>query len=129
MPWEESESAWDAGREPPLVSTPTWTRPTIHRPTASRQDFERSSSRYADAAVTDWVRSVDLGKSVGGAILKAVHVLASGGGDPPLRSTDQGALDQVRSLTRAQLDAALREARLEGLADDLWGAIERLRVV
>ena len=85
-------------------------------------NFRGGESGRADtgrAAVADWVRSIDLTSRVTTAILQAL----------PAQATDGQALDAVRTvLTQPQLQRALRTAGLEGLTEDLWPAVERLRL-
>ena len=76
------------------------------------------------------------GKAVHGWILRAVDVssyLASAIAQalPPAEtdsvlSPEAHAFESVRSMTRSELDAALRAAKIEGLADDVWASIQRL---
>ena len=47
---------------------------------------------------------------------------------PPTAASADDPLQAISRMTRPQLEAALRVARLDGLVDDLWPALERLRV-
>jgi hypothetical protein len=74
-------------------------------------------------AVHGWVlRSVDVSSYLASAIAQALPPPAAGS---PL-SPEAHAFESVRSMTRSDLDAALRAAKVEGLADDVWASIQRL---
>ena len=82
-----------------------------------------SAASTGAKAVHGWLlRSVDFASHVAAAITQALP--------PPTASPDLSpeahAFECVRRLTRAELYDALREAKVEGLGEAIWAAIERL---
>ena len=124
-PWHE-QALGVQGETYPLSSPPVPSRAarTVRKLASDAHNASMPLSRPMSVdverggSVVNWVRSVDLSSRISSAILQALPAAAERGSETPLES--------VSSLTRPQLEAALRAARLEGLADDLWPAIERL---
>lgn len=82
-----------------------------------------SESMASGKAVHGWVlRSVDISSYLASAIAQSLPPP-----EPEARlSPEAHAFESVRSMSRSELDAALRAAKIEGLADDVWAAISRL---
>ena len=72
----------------------------------------------AHLALSGWAQSLDLHKVV----LAAVGAHPSGGG-----AGAAAHLERLSTLTRAELDALLTAARLQGLSDVVWAGLLRLQ--
>ena len=126
--WHEQPGALGVQGEAALLSSPPPSRAAraVRKLASDPHDASMPLSRSFSVdvgrggSVANWVRSVDLSSRISSAILQALPSAAERGTETPLES--------MSSLTRPQLEEALRAARLEGLADDLWPAIERLRM-
>ena len=67
-------------------------------------------------------RAVDVSSYLASAIAQALPPAET----DSVLSPEAHAFESVRSMTRSELDAALRAAKIEGLADDVWASIQRL---
>ena len=122
MPWQESRIAFGrpAARELSRVPSTTASAPALlPRSSSTAGGVTRGPPVPVPVPVQTWVQSVDLSSRIAAAILQGLSTGPASSNEPPLKLISQ--------MTRSQLEAALRVARLDGLVDDLFPALERLR--
>ena len=138
MPWRETQIAYGGPGEMPSSASRSNLEVTLASAASAPACFAHAVSAAGTPAasgsragaralrggpVASWVQSVDLSSRVAAALLNALPPAAASASTDP-----QYPLQAISRMTRSQLEAALRVARLDGLAEDLWPALERLRV-